>query len=450
MKKHSLLLSFCSVLSMFVLLHVLFSCSSSQPQAEDVSEAEASEIISEEGTDTSAEGSIESGASETKSEAKAEKMSEMESTIGGEEADPDSEASLSESTPAEETKSAGKAATEELGGITAADDDDKDKETSLSDNTLAAEPAPSVEESLGGGMEPAERIPEPAGQVPEKTKAASHKPRYVGAPVEHHAHGGGGVAKAPTIPGKAFEKNGVLLNRFYFARQGDTPKKVSLLLYGDATKTKALAQWNKEPFSAGKLIFYNSPLNATDQKMQSFYQERQVPFESYIIGPKESLGTIAKKKLGASGSWKEIAVLNGLEKFNSAESGQKIEINPKDLATAAGKLGSSSHAAVTPPTPEPRPSIAQATPAPNVGQPPPVVDTPKPPKQTAANSPSVSTELDYGNMVTQNLFWIVIGGAVGFLLLVLFAIGKRKKKASLSDDFPEDGFSAPPKLKKRK
>lgn len=444
MKKHSFLLSFCSVLSMFVLLHVLFSCSNQQAQTEDVSEAEASEIISEEGSaDSPSEASIESESTESKQA----QMSELESTISADET-ADAETSLGDAPAAESTEKGAEtaaveppAAEESLGSISAADDEEQ--QTSLSDLNPTTT-APGFEENLGS----AETIPEPAGEVPQQPIGkASKKPRYVGAPSDAPRRAGGGFAKAPTIPGKAFEKNGVLLNRFYFARQGDNAKKVSLLVYGDATKTKSLAAWNKGGFSAGKLIFYNSPVNPNDQKIQSFYQERNIPFESHTVGPKETLGSIAKSKLGATGSWKEIAVLNGLEKFNSAQPGQKLEINPKDLLAAAG---SAPKQQASNPTPQPQPTqVAQATPAPNVGEPPPVVDTPNPPAQNAVSSSS--SDVDYGNLLTQNLFPIVVGGAVLVFLILLIAIGKRKKKAgALSEDFPEDGFSAPPKLKKRK
>lgn len=440
MKKHSFLLSFCSVLSMFVLLHVLFSCSNQQAQTEDVSEAEASEIISEEGsTDSLSEASIETESPEAKQAA----MSELESTISADET-ADAETSLGDA-PAESigTDTAAETSStppveESLGSISAADDEES--QTSLSDLNPSSEPAPGFEQNLG------ETIQEPSGEVPTQPIAkTSKKPRYVGAPSDTPVRrGGGGVAKAPTIPGKAFEKNGVLLNRFYFARQGDNPKKVSLLLYGDATKTKALAAWNKGGFSAGKLIFYASPANASDQKMQSFYQERQIPFEQHTVGPKESLGSIAKSKLGANGSWKEIAVLNGLEKYNSAQPGQKLELMPKDLASAAG-AAPKQQASV--PTPQPT-QVAQATPAPNVGEPPPVVEAPPSPAQNAVSNSG--TDVDYGNLLTQNLFPIVVGAAVLVFLILLIAIGKRKKKSVLSEEFPEDGFSAPPKLKKRK
>lgn len=441
MKKHSVLLSLCSVLSMFVLLHVLFSCSNKEAQTEDVSEAEASEIISEEGSSESSDGSI---ASEASTEQKAAQMSELESTVGSDETGQEAETSLGDA-PAETANAEAAAKStpteESLDTITAADDEEP--QTSLSENT-AKELAPGFESDSSA----AQTIPEPGGEIPKQPIAkAGKKPRHVGAPADRPARtGSGAVAKTPTIPGKAFEQNGVLLNRFYFARQGDNPKKVSLLLYGDATKTKALALWNKGGFNAGRLIFYASPINAGDQKMQSFYQERQIPFESHTVGPKESLGSIAKTKLGANGSWKEIAVLNGLEKYNSAQPGQKLEINPKDLAAAAGNLASKQQAQV--PTPEPKAQVAQATPAPNVGEPPPVVDTPKPPAQQPVSN--TSSDVDYGNLLTQNLFPIVVGAAVLIFLVLLIAIGKRKKKTTLSEDFPEDGFSAPPKLKKRK
>ena len=441
MKKHSFLLSFCSVLSIFVLLHVLFSCSNKEAQTEDVSEAEASEIISEEGsTDSPTDTSIEANSSEKKDA----QMSELESTIGADDSQ-EPETSLGDA-PAESgsemAATSDKAPTEDsLGSISAADESE-DNQTSLSDlnQSTASEPAPTVEEGLGS----AETITEPSGEVPQQPIAKQSKPRHAGTPQGARHASGGGAAKAPTIPGKAFQTNGALLNRFYFARQGDNAKKVSQLLYGDATHAKALTQWNKGGFGAGKLVFYSSPVNPADEKMQSFYQERQIPFDTYTVGPKESLGSIAKKKLGANASWKEIAVLNGLEKYNSATTGQKLEINPKDLAAAAASAPKQNV-----PTPVPQPTqVAQATPAPNVGEPPPLVDAPKPAHNNPA--PSASADMDYGNLLTQNLFPIVVGAAVLVFLVLLIAIGKRKKKTPLSDDFPEDGFSAPPKLKKRK
>jgi len=119
----------------------------------------------------------------------------------------------------------------------------------------------------------------------------------------------------PHIPGHAFKRKGVLLNRFYFARKGDTSKSVATLLYGSPNDAHKLMAWNSGSWKPGKLIYYQSPTDAKDKKMRSFYQERSIPVEEYVATASDTLARIATKKLGAAGSWKEIAVVNGLEAF---------------------------------------------------------------------------------------------------------------------------------------
>lgn len=403
MKKHSLLLSFCSVLSVSLLFFVLFSCAEKQSQDEEMSEAEASEIISEEGSVDEAETAQKEGKSEAD-------MSELESTVGKED----------EQAAAEPTTETASAAPEQLPPV--------------SDVPPVVEEPPQLTQN-----EPVvPTITEPVGELPKPpTEAAKWS----------------GVSKAPKIRGKAIDSHGTKLNRFYFARKGDSSKSVAQLIYGDAGRAKDLKKWNPGNWPAGKVLYYASNIDPADPKMQSFYQENSIPFEEYTVGKKDTLSSIAKKKLKAFESWKEIAVLNGLETADEIEPGKKLEIYTKlrKAQVASHKAAAPANPVAEPPPAEAKPTeaVKQPEPDPNVGQPPPVAENP-PPKQEREPAPRVDSEgMDIGNMITQNLLPIAVGGAVLVLLLLLLAVSKRKKKP-VADDFSEDGFSAPPKLKKRK
>ncbi len=145
-----------------------------------------------------------------------------------------------------------------------------------------------------------------------------------------------GVSRLPSIPTAAIQRKGKTLNRFYFLRKGDTAASVSDLLYGSADQQKNLRAWNgKGDWKPGKLIFYASALAPADKQMQSFYKERGIANGEYTVKRGDWLSKVATQLLGSPGSWKEIAIINGLSSADAIKKGQLLAVYPADLRGGA-------------------------------------------------------------------------------------------------------------------
>ncbi len=253
--------------------------------------------------------------------------------------------------------------------------------------------------------------------------------------------------KAPHISARAKARNGVLLNRFYFVRKGDTPKAVSQLLYDSPKMSSKLLAWNggKKSWRAGALIYYASPSDISDKKMMSYYQERNVAPEEYTVKQGDWLSRIASKKLGSVRSWKEIAVVNGIENPDSIEPGQKLAIFPVDLhgSPAAPVEVAPAKPVVAPPKP-----IAPVVEVPSNPPSTALADQPVPvPPPVNDAVPEVSKKkapkggLDFSRLVEQNLFMIVVGVGLAVLLIALLTVRGRRRAAE--DGAADDGFASP-------
>lgn len=268
------------------------------------------------------------------------------------------------------------------------------------------------------------------------------------------------IARTPQVPTDSFTKKGAVLNRFYFARKGDSPKKISQLIYGDFSHSKKLSTWNGKNWSAGKILFYASPQDPSDKKMRSFYQENQIEPKEYRVKRGDWLSSIAKRTLGDTRSWKELAVVNGLDSPNDLESGQVLAIYPKSLKSMEPKE-ETSFAAVTSPEqqtevqPAPitqEPEIAQAaeqavpmpaqpqetippqqTTAPSFANPPPIQE-PQVEEPIETDAVRSSSDLNWDQLIEQNFVAILTGAALIILLLALSARKKRLKAKSSSDE----------------
>ena len=282
------------------------------------------------------------------------------------------------------------------------------------------------------------------------------------------------VGQTPKIPRNAVYRAGKKLNRFYFVRKGDTPKKVARLIYGKPQEWKKLTRWNGTPWNPGKLIYYSSPLNPKDTKMGSFYQERKITPEEYRIQSGDWLTRIANKRLGSAWSWKEIAVVNGLKAPNAIEVGQLLAIYPKDLAAskpeAPAEMGqlaenrreepSEGASAPQPSVPPEEPKMPEAAPQQPV-IPPPQAFAPQeadkaqvpptiPPVGGTEEAPAVGSDsgeaMNWDQIIEQNMVAILIAAA---LVILLLALSARKKKARIkgssgsseNDDAAEENSS---------
>lgn len=320
-----------------------------------------------------------------------------------------------------------------------------------------------VPDENGGGIAESSLPP-----ITESTEAPPPRAERTAATPPTYS-GGTYIAAVPIIPAKAIQRNGVLLNRFYFVRAGDTRASVAELLYGDKSRAAELAKWNSG-FRPGKTLYYASAANPTDDQMRSFYQERNVPGEEYLIRGGDWLSKIAQSRFRSPWSWTEIAVTNGIDRPERIAKGTKIALYPKDLANfrtegAPQAFARNESPVATPPRgrrgrqepppreePVPRPTeppqVAENEPPP--GLPPTDAGTTSPPPSTgeAGNLPEPGAvesftkgtgkkgALDLMQMFEQNLFMLGLVALALMLLLVLLAVSRRRKQMEAIEDEP--------------
>lgn len=271
-----------------------------------------------------------------------------------------------------------------------------------------------------------------------------------------------GSSRAPEIPGEAVEKAGVSLNRFVFARKGDTPKSVAQVIYESPTKAKDLVRWNGGQWKAGKVIYYVSPFQPSDTQMRSFYQERGVSPQAYVVSRGDWLSTIAMKKYGDAKSWKEVAVVNGIEAPDKIAPGQKLALYPQDLSGYSDQTIAQSEpplVAKSEPTQQNSPDLSaqvppqtqletQHEPAPEqlTPEPPPLPSTTPPIGQSKIPKFPPVGDLDIAKLIEQNMLAIAFGGLM-LILLLAYAALKKKKKRRLVADFTDDAVV--PKVRRK-
>lgn len=145
------------------------------------------------------------------------------------------------------------------------------------------------------------------------------------------------VAAAPVamveFPNATVTRNGSTLNRYYFARRGDTPEKLSKLFYGDENRAAELVEWNgaASEWEAGKLIYFRSGKSPEDTTLLSYYFEAGVQAEAVTLAAGQNLMSLANERFGSADSWREIAVLNGLRKGAGPEAGATLKVYPSEL-----------------------------------------------------------------------------------------------------------------------
>lgn len=447
------------------------SCASQSASSEDGEEksADSEEAAAEESIADSSEDSLED-TTDKESEGKKEETAEKkDDALGG----GDDLTELTEDTKKEEEKSEDSLLSEgekteekadekakdelsELESLTAdADKSATDEKTAAAttklDESLATPPAPPSAEP------PKIEVPSVVAVVPEAVEA----PKDVTADSpERPAHPYAG-AELPTIPATAITKGNASLNRFYFLRKGDTPASVAKLLYGNAVRAKDLREWNSGTWRPGKGVYYASPFQPDDTEMRSFYQERQVPADTYTVKRGEWLSKIATQKLGHPASWKEIAIVNGLSGANDIKRNKRLAIYPRNLKPYMFSTQEPAPIEAPPPTvaenalapaPESKaPDSTLSAPAPEPASPETTAPTPAPdavPHETSdAEKNQVTTEkkgLDFRKLLQQNLPAAFLIGGVLVLAGLLFFVNKRRK-SSQEDTF--DDNLAPPQRK---
>lgn len=337
---------------------------------------------------------------------------------------------------------------EKIAGV---DDKESTKEEPLEDDVPAGKDDEELADLLEGGGEAVgnDELPPPSnnddGAPPPKSRGSRNASLGMGRDLDI-------VSRTPKIPTAGFERGGTTLNRFYVARQGDSWSSVSELVYGSGGRSKELAKWNGGGLTPGKVVYYNSPGQPTDSSMQSFYQERGIAPQPYVVKKGDWLSTIAKELYGNYGSWRELAVVNGIQQPDKIEPGQQLSVYPSDLR---GYSGGGSYAQAPPAQaqaaaeeePPPPPPQAEAPPA----IPPPAMDSPSiPPPVPPALKPAKAPKKGFSiaRILKQELFPIAIGGIILLLALSLLIVNKRKKAGAAGEDFADDGFATRPKARR--
>jgi hypothetical protein len=449
-KKRSILPSF-TVLALTAVLLVL-SCShgggsGSDDEGGQVSEADDNQASqSDAPADTSDNSTGDDGLTppskdEASAKANDDALTELESTVSDPKTPPGGDADLNTDAASNNgsgsTPSPDPATTASDKGFTTQADQ------TAPPTTADATPPPSPETAPPPAVEP---LPPPAPtELPPVADAS--KPKHHGH--KHHKSqstepktaGRRGI-EAPKIPGSAISKKGSNLNRFYFARKGDNPKQLSQLLYGNADHEKDLVEWNGSNWKPGSLIFYSSPIDANDTKMQAFYQERNVPVEEYAVETDDTVFSIAEKKLGDKRSWKEIAAINGMENSNGIEAGQKLALYAADLSQFTPDKAAAAVAQNTPPKPDANAATPPTPPPPaEVAPPVPPIEPPPPSPKPFSPPPQHSNGFDVAQLIQQNIIAVGIGGIILVLLVTLMALNRKKKAGQ--EDFGDENFNSP-------
>lgn len=138
------------------------------------------------------------------------------------------------------------------------------------------------------------------------------------------------AAKAPKVSKEAIQANGDKLNRYYFVRSGDTAKSIANLLYGSEDRSADIQKWNSS-IKAGDVLYYADASNKEDG-MKSFYEQRFVDPEEYVIRKGDSLSGIAQQVYGNNRSWREIASANTISRPDRIKVGQRLGLYPSDLS----------------------------------------------------------------------------------------------------------------------
>ena len=198
----------------------------------------------------------------------------------------------------------------------------------------------------------------------------------------------------------------------------------------------------------------------------------------YSVKRGDWVSRIAAKRLGSPLSWKEVAVVNGMDRPDSLEPGQKLALYPADLSKygpdSAGQQVAESEIItsrmprsirrnrnIAPPpaqaaargkvpakflllaaaTPFPRPGPGNAAAQPSVAPSPDTAANNMVPPNQMGRKNGKKGALDTSKLLEQNLPFLVLAGGVIMLLVVLLAVNKRRRARQAEEAFNEEGFS---------
>lgn len=346
------------LLSLLLILGLMVNtvgCTSSNDESTDVEAAEAdSELEGEEVADVDAEeGSEEVSEEATEGEevaeegaAESEEIAEEADDFASDEevvADTGEEEAAEEGAAEESAPSTDVAASEELpadsmedSSALVAEDGTGTEGTELADGSVS-ESAP-VEET---GSFDAAASETPADSMASSDAGYSEAPKMI--PVKK-------IADAP------FNKNGMLLNTVYIARQGDDMSSISQKIFG-GDQTSALLQANpnlSNGVKVGDKVYYNSPKRPQDaERMLTYYEDSGVAPQSYVAKSGDNIRVISKNLLGDQGSWKEVWATNmAVDSKDELAEGTELRYWPEGAVAAAPTMAEAAPAPAAPETPQ--------------------------------------------------------------------------------------------------
>lgn len=207
------------------------------------------------------------------------------------------------------------------------------------------------------------------------------------------------------VADRPWKVGGKWLNTVYFARPGDSLKKISQKIYG-ADQTAALKAGNPTYKSRdtrpGDKVYYNSPKRPADgERVLTYHEDNGIAPESYVAKSGDNIRSVSSRLLGYGEAWKEVWASNTVDSKGEIPEGTELRYWSTTPDVAAPTMN-----AEQPPPPPPA-QMAQNNPPPmddGINEMPPPPDMggdfppPPPPPDMAMNDlpppPPVSPESD--------------------------------------------------------
>ncbi|MEK7355549.1 MAG: hypothetical protein AAB250_03825 [Bdellovibrionota bacterium] len=260
-------------------------------------------------------------------------------------------------------------------------DEPKEESTDVAANEETPAPQPRAEEPPPPTDEPV--FDEPAKE--EKTEIAANdppEPAQESTPVDTYSAPRAPVVYAPLLKIKeaAFTSpdGSATLNRVYLARPKDNWKSVSTKVYGAPDRVKDLKKWNPGvSISTGKKIYYSSPTNPSDGRMLTYFEEQNVPPQTYVSQPGDNIRKVSKNLLGFNDAWREVWATNlNVESKGDLPAGTELKYW-NESAAPTQTIAANDGLPPTNPMDQPLPDAAPVPPSDSM-MPPPDMNAPPP------------------------------------------------------------------------
>ncbi|MBU6376012.1 MAG: LysM peptidoglycan-binding domain-containing protein [Bdellovibrionales bacterium] len=186
---------------------------------------------------------------------------------------------------------------------------------------------------------PVEAVPPVVAQRQEEKKAArvARKAAAVPAPVAKTQTPAHDAMKVEAIQKLPFERNGALMNAFYFVRGEGSWVDLAQKIYRDPARSEDLKLWNPEAqITTGTVVYYSSPVRVGQNQgeMKPFYEDFGATAESYTVQKGDTIAKLAQVKLGSPHSRVEIVSANPGIDFRKLAPGTTILIPPAQVDNA--------------------------------------------------------------------------------------------------------------------